>query len=64
MNADAVVNLKAKFISDYDKLRKSLYKGVKPNINVLKYTMCVINDPDYFNDIIYEYLMSYEHTFA
>ena len=60
MSADAVVNLKAKFISDYDKLRKSLYKGVKPNINVLKYMMCVINDPEYFDSKTYEYLMTYE----
>lgn len=60
MNVDAVTNLKAKFIKEYDKLRQKLYKGTKPNIEVIKLMDCVINDPNYFNSSIYEYLMSYE----
>jgi hypothetical protein len=60
MTVDAVTNLKAKFIKDFDKFRNSLYKGVKPNINVLKYMVCVINDPEYFTQTVYEYLMTYE----
>ena len=60
MNADAVTNLKAKFIKDFDKCRQSLYKGIKVDINILKYMVCVINDPNYFSPIVYEYLMQYE----
>ncbi len=60
MTADAVANLKAKFIKDFDKFRNSLYKGVKQDITVLKYMICVINDPNYFSNSVYEYLMSYE----
>lgn len=60
MTADAVANLKAKFIKDFDKFRQVLYKGVKQDITVLKYMICVINDPNYFSNSVYEYLMSYE----
>ena len=60
MTADAVANLKAKFIKDFDKFRQGLYKGVKQDITVLKYMICVINDPNYFSNSVYEYLMSYE----
>jgi phage regulator Rha-like protein len=60
MNVNAATNLKAKFIKDFDKLRQSLYKGVKPNINVLKYMTCVIHDYEHFNSNVYEYLMTYE----
>ena len=60
MTADAVANLKAKFIKDFDKFRQVIYKGVKQDITVLKYMICVINDPNYFSNSVYEYLMSYE----
>lgn len=60
MTADAVANLKAKFLKDFDKFRNSLYKGIKPNIETLKYMVCVINDPNYFSKNVYEYLMTYE----
>lgn len=58
MDANAVTVLKAKFISDFDKLRISLYKGVRPDITTLKYMLCVINDPNYFDSKIYEYLLT------
>lgn len=60
MNADAVANLKSKFISDFNKYRNSLYKGIKQDTKVLKLMTSVINDPNYFSQTIYEYLMSYE----
>lgn len=60
MNVDVVTNLKYKFIKDFDKVRYSLYGGVKPKVNILKYMMCVINDPEYFDSKTYEYLMTYE----
>lgn len=62
MNVDAVTNLKAKFISDYEKFRVSLYKGIKCDSKMLKLMTCVIEHPAYFNKNIYEYLMSYEHV--
>lgn len=61
MNVVAAANLKAKFIADFNKLRKSLYKGNRKDCTILKYMVCVIHDYEHFDNIIQEYLMSYEY---
>lgn len=56
---DAVVdNLKFKFIQDFNKFRQELYKGYKPDYRLLLNEITVIENPDYFDINIYEYLMS------
>ena len=56
---DAVVdNLKFKFIQDFNKFRQELYKGHKPDYRLLLNEITVIENPDYFDINIYEYLMS------
>lgn len=60
MNADVLVNLKSKFVNDFDKYMTKLHKGYQEDYTLLLYEICVINNPDYFNNNVYEYLMSYE----
>ena len=56
---DAVVdNLKFKFIQEFNKFRQELYKGYKPDYRLLLNEITVIENPDYFDINIYEYLMS------
>lgn len=58
MDVHVVDNLKFKFIQDFDKFRHELYKGYKPDYRFLIHEINVIENPDYFNTNIYEYLMS------
>lgn len=58
MSADAVINLKVKFIKDFDKVRQSLYNGGIPDITMLKYLSFVINDSNYFDNKTYEYFIT------
>jgi hypothetical protein len=58
MDASAVVNLKQKVISDFDKFRNHLYKGHCKDYQLIIYEITAIEDSDYFDNTIYEYLMS------
>lgn len=58
MSADAVINLKVKFMKDFEKVRQSLYNGSRPNITTLKYLSFVINDSNYFDNKTYEYFIT------
>lgn len=58
MTADALNNLKDKYIKDFDRFRQLLYKGYKPDYTVLLYEIAVIENSDYFENYIYQYLMS------
>lgn len=58
MTADALNNLKDKYTKDFDRFRQLLYKGYKPDYTVLLYEIAVIENSDYFENYIYQYLMS------
>lgn len=58
MTVTAVNNLKYKFINDFDKFRKNLYKGYLTDYRMLIQEIAVIEQPDYFEERIYQYLMS------
>lgn len=58
MTVDAVNNLKAKFIKDFDEFRQKLQKGYSPNYKMLLQEIIVIEHADCFDDNIYQYLMS------
>lgn len=58
MDANAVCNLKQKFISDFNSFKKSLNKGYKKDYDLLMKEICVISNSDYFDNNIYEYLIS------
>ena len=58
MDANAVRNLKQKFLKDFDILKKSLNKGYKKDYILLLMEICAIENPDYFDNNIYEYLMT------
>lgn len=58
MDANAVRNLKQKFLKDFDILKKSLNKGYKKDYILLLMEICAIENPDYFDNNIYEYLIT------
>lgn len=58
MDANAVCNLKQKFLKDFCVLKKSLNKGYKKDYILLLMEICAIENPDYFDNNIYEYLMT------
>lgn len=58
MTVTAVNNLKAKFIEDFESFRIKLYKGYKDDYRILLQEIVVIENPDYFTEQIYQYLMS------
>lgn len=62
MNVDAVNNLKLKVIKDFNILLSYLYTGQTKDYKLLMEEICVIENSDYFNNFVYEYLMttSYE----
>lgn len=60
MNQDAVIDLKFKFIEDFNKFRRSLYLGRKPDYTNLISMLVVINNPDFFDKNSYEYFMTHE----
>lgn len=60
MDVNAVNNLKHKFVQDFNKFINFLYKGHKKDYTFLLREVCVIENPDYFDTNIYEYLMSHE----
>lgn len=60
MDANAANNLKVKYIKVFDDFRKSLYKGHKKDYRYLIDLVVVIENSDYFDNNIYEYLMSNE----
>lgn len=53
-----VCNLKRKFIEDFDKFKQNLNKGYRKDYSLLMMTICVIENSDYFDNRMYEYLMS------
>lgn len=57
MDALVVDNLKLKFIEDFNKFRKQLYKGYKTQYSTLLAEIAIIENSDYFDINIYEYLM-------
>lgn len=57
MDALVVDNLKLKFIEDFNKFRKQLYKGYKTQYSILLAEIAIIENSDYFDINIYEYLM-------
>lgn len=60
MDAIVVNNLKRKFIKDFDKFRKRLHKGYRDDISLLLLEVSVIENSDYFSNLIYEHLMCHE----
>lgn len=60
MDANAANNLKVKYIKVFDDFRKNLYKGHKKDYKYLMDLVVVIENSDYFDNNIYEYLMSNE----
>ena len=60
MDVNAVANLKLKVIKDFDKFRKQLHKGVMTNYNLILQKICVIENSDYFSNVVYEYLMTHD----
>lgn len=58
MDVNAIYNLKQKFIKDFNTLRKYLSKGYRKDYTLLKQELRVIENPDYFNDKVYEYLIT------
>lgn len=58
MDVRAVDKLKCKFIQDFNKFKQQLYKGYKPDYSLLLNEITVIENSDYFDNNIYEYLMS------
>lgn len=60
MDVTAVTNLKYKMIKDFKKFITQLYKGYRPNYDLIMQEICVIENPDYFNKAIYEYLITHE----
>lgn len=60
MDVIAVANLKFKIIKDFQNFLQQLYKGSRPNYDLLMQEICVIENPDYFNNVVYEYLMTHE----
>lgn len=53
-----VCNLKYKFIKDFDNFKQNLNKGCKKDYSLLMMTICVIENSEYFDDHMYQYLMS------
>lgn len=60
MDVIAVANLKFKMIRDFQNFLQQLYKGYRPNYDLLMQEICVIENPDYFSNVVYEYLMTHE----
>lgn len=58
MDTSAVYNLKRKFLSDFNVFKKGLNKGYQKDYDLLMRELCVIENSDYFDDDIYEYLIS------
>ena len=60
MNQDAVIDLKFKFIEDFNKFRKALYVGRKLDYTNLISMLVVVNNPDFFDINTYEYFITHE----
>ena len=60
MDAVAVGKLKQKFLKDFNIFKKYLSNGYKKDYTLLKQEICVIENSDYFDNSVYEYLMTYE----
>lgn len=62
MDVSAVCNLKQKIIKDFNTLKTYLSKGYRKDYSLIMREICVVENPDYFNRAIYEYLIttSYE----
>lgn len=58
MDAVAVYELKKKYIKDFNTLKKYLSNGYKKDCTLLKQEILVIENSDYFNNHVYEYLMT------
>jgi hypothetical protein len=58
MDANAVYNLKHKMLKDFYTLKKSLNKGYKKDYSLILIEICAIENPEYFNNDVYEYLMT------
>ena len=58
MDVSVVGNLKDKFLKDFNKFMQQLYKGTIPNYTLLIQEITVIENEDYFDNTIYEYLMT------
>ena len=57
MDAHLVNFLKNKYISDFNKFTNVVSKGYKPDYSILLLELIVIENSDYFDNNIYEYLM-------
>lgn len=58
MDANAVYNLKQKVIKDFNTLKLLLNKGYRKDYALIMMEICAIENSDYFDDSIYEYLMT------
>jgi hypothetical protein len=58
MDVTAINNLKMKVIKDFDTFKKYLRNGYQKNYDLIMQEICVIENPDYFDNNIYEYLMT------
>jgi hypothetical protein len=58
MDAVAVYELKKKYIKDFNTLKKYLSNGYKKDYTLLKQEILVIENSDYFDKNVYEYLMT------
>jgi threonine aldolase len=58
MDANAVYNLKKKVIKDFNTLKKYLGNGYKKDYTLIMQEICVIENADYFDNSVYEYLMT------
>lgn len=58
MDATAVYDLKQKTIKDFNTFKKYLNKGYKKDYSLIMMEICAIENSDYFDNSIYEYLIS------